>query len=1445
MRNINNRILKWVKDSVLLAEVIKDNQLTKLIDDVFCDNPEKRTVTSLKLYDLLWGIHPELGPCPDVKRLSHFEYDGIFYTNYRDHVSHAIKTFFLGLYLYENNKSIKENVDSWLIYRGVSDIKNSFILTWTMTSLFHDIGYFFENEKIEHDNDLRKGLLDSINERMALPLSSTKFFSADISPKKESFLINKNKIFTPKIMSISDLEDDEQFQILFDYSKKSGLSYAGSIKNGIEQYYRYAKSHSPNPQRSSYSDHGIVSALIMLKTWLAYDDYLSTIASSDYRAFNEDNAFITKLRDVRGKLTNTKLLVTEAAGAIALHNILNYWKEEEILACGIDFGKFLIKLEGDNRIPFAFLLRLTDELQCWDRPKYSMPSEDDISLTCNDIDICAKNSDICIWFKDDERFATPETEKNSRYHKFIGELSKYLDIKTLTFSFHAEDEENVKADSVKQDSESHQSNAPSSDAETEYLNYIKEKYNKIAKIYSELSAVELGGVFENIFKPEAQDFVDMTFKVNHMLSHSFERLQNPIQVEGFDEIFEYFSKYKRVALTGDPGSGKSTTLGFAAHKFATMCLDKTINLIPILIDLGGMNGEPVEAYLIEHIDERVRNFINTDRLVLLLDGFNEVSPQDAQNLTSWINNKPDQCLIITCRRADYIERQLSLRRIDIEPLDLMQIWEMMGKYLNDKHRDKLFWALAGSEAERAWLYFTKRYTGSDPFRSFWFGDIGLVRPSESEKTIISGLQKSLKNQGKMPGMLPLLSNPFLLYAAMTLYEKNHAAPQSRREVLTGFANAMLDKAGISYNLLHKGMDHIWTDLNIESSSLTNDPGNWIAYCAFRMFERGGGTAVPLLWLRDELMTQFKNESVKGFIEKLIAGNILGYGPNEQLVKFRYQVMQEFFAAVHLYVTRDYSNKLPVIFEKEKWWEPSTWDETIRITAELLNDATALIQSLYGHKPDLAYTCIREGVYCREEVLRELLDPSEFETPASPRARAAWGESLVVDNKVDSRSGVGIKNGFPEFDWIFVEHGQVNVGIDDRDGAVMGVAGNTINVELDNDFYISKFPTTHLQFEAFLRDGYEDRENWSDLGWRWKGIRQYPELWLNPKYSLNNAPVVGVSWFEAMAFCRWASRKLAPEGWLVDLPLEAEWERAARFPDGRIYPWGNDYLQGHANIDESAEGAVCGPFSLGKPTSVGIYSKGLSTLGIADMCGNVWEWCKNRWDVRYEWPEVTASEKVDHRVIKGGSWYNSIRFARLGIHDCLDADLGVNDIGFRVIKKKICENSQNLQMTRNPISHTVRKILVLGTTDSGRTEFVRSIGDFPLQEVSKKDFSTGVQIQMDYGRRFHNDYMYYFYAPLVADDTNLSRFINEMQGVIFILSGCKEHSQFNWESLFSISELCKSHGIPLLVGVSGSDLDGFSLSRSHIEVLQRCGVAVSFFCAVERLSCTNLLDVLFK
>jgi formylglycine-generating enzyme required for sulfatase activity len=206
------------------------------------------------------------------------------------------------------------------------------------------------------------------------------------------------------------------------------------------------------------------------------------------------------------------------------------------------------------------------------------------------------------------------------------------------------------------------------------------------------------------------------------------------------------------------------------------------------------------------------------------------------------------------------------------------------------------------------------------------------------------------------------------------------------------------------------------------------------------------------------------------------------------------------------------------------------------------------------------------------------------------------------------------------------------------------------------YRIGKYPVTVEEYREFIRaGGYAERRYWTGDGWENAAFKQ-PAFWDNTRWAGNDRfPVVGVSWYEAYAYCRWLAEKT---GRPYRLPTEAEWEKAARGTDGRIYPWGNEWDEEVCNTAE---------YKTLQPTPVGIFSPaGDSPYGGADMAGNVWEWCLTQWRESYQVPADDDPKGDAWRTMRGGSWnsdQNSVRCASRSGDSPLSRD---NMLGFRVV-----------------------------------------------------------------------------------------------------------------------------------------------------------------------------------
>jgi len=228
---------------------------------------------------------------------------------------------------------------------------------------------------------------------------------------------------------------------------------------------------------------------------------------------------------------------------------------------------------------------------------------------------------------------------------------------------------------------------------------------------------------------------------------------------------------------------------------------------------------------------------------------------------------------------------------------------------------------------------------------------------------------------------------------------------------------------------------------------------------------------------------------------------------------------------------------------------------------------------------------------RRELRKGLRENPQQVTP--PRS---YQPAVAGDERIHEKDGTVL---------VYVPGGEYTLGADD-----MSEREKPVHRVRLSPFWIGKFPVTNEQYRRFLEAN---------------PSQQKPALRSNERFNQPRQPVVGVSWEDAEAYCRWAG---------LMLPSEAQWEAAARGRDGWRYPWGNEEPTAtHANFNRN----------VGKTTEVGAYPAGAGRYGTLDQAGNVWEWCLDRWDENaYRGREgqvdpVAKTGKAAVRVLRGGSW----------------------------------------------------------------------------------------------------------------------------------------------------------------------------------------------------------------
>lgn len=245
--------------------------------------------------------------------------------------------------------------------------------------------------------------------------------------------------------------------------------------------------------------------------------------------------------------------------------------------------------------------------------------------------------------------------------------------------------------------------------------------------------------------------------------------------------------------------------------------------------------------------------------------------------------------------------------------------------------------------------------------------------------------------------------------------------------------------------------------------------------------------------------------------------------------------------------------------------------------------------------------------CFPEIVRTLEVP---ETDSRSRM------SVSAPVKRDPVLGQNFKEPSTETNFIWIEGNSFAMGSDEVEPDAHAHPCHTVQI---SSFWLAETPVTREQYESYLMEANDTIQ---------------PPYWLDSRFSQLSQPVVGITWDDAVSYTMWLSEKT---GLNIKLPTEAQWEFAARGPQGNIYPWGDNPPNENLACFEQNE-------IHGQPCPVGSFIEGKGPFGTLDQSGNVWEWCSDEWDesAYTKRDENTLDPKVhglstSWRAVRGGGW----------------------------------------------------------------------------------------------------------------------------------------------------------------------------------------------------------------
>ncbi|GJL51498.1 MAG: hypothetical protein NPIRA01_27250 [Nitrospirales bacterium] len=763
----------------------------------------------------------------------------------------------------------------------------------------------------------------------------------------------------------------------------------------------------------------------------------------------------------------------------------------------------------------------------------------------------------------------------------------------------------------------------------------------------------------------------------HLSSSQFDESEMRHGEGSLVDSCDVLTLHDQVAIIGGPGSGKSTILSYLAAGLVASATGEKLPtdappirfpegkhaLIPLIIPLRYFRNyqrlcdvTPSEQlltpdlgtlshFIFWHLKKHFPGFSESEdffaRLLrgggclLMLDGLDEVVSREQkgiirQQIEELYSDFPGNQILVTAREVGYRENAVfgeDVLRLDVQPLNNEQLSALVCK---------------------------------------WCGQLYPGEVEARSRELCDAIQH-INSLRAHRDLLPLVNSPLLTTMVVSVKWGDTELPRERAKLYEACVKVILQAQYVREDEARKEL--------VEWGGPWEAQRNWLAKLAVEMHSGGrAGAAVAEERVKEILGTELSEEVLTQLLVSVrLRGGLLE--EKAELFQFLHLTFQEFLAARWLAKEREHAFSVLQPYVNDPWWRevflliygiaqvdysPFAKKFLKWLSTEFGKGENALAGS------ELAGSALLELEQPDEKLKQEqaklllhLLTNPSMVASGTLRVRAGDTLSRLHDPRFREDAWFLPKENLLGF--VEIPEGSFTMGSNENEGYDREHPQHKINV---STFYMSRYPVTVARFKAFVDQAQYVPRDPECL----KGVATHP--------------VVRVTWNDAMAYCTWLTRRLrewaeTPESlatllrngqggsprWIVTLPSEPEWEKAARGTDGRNFPWGEEPDPTKANYRETG---------INTTSAVGCFPSGVSPYGMEDMSGNVWEWTRSLHG-NYPYPsddegrrqrEDPKSENT--RVFRGGSFVSPEGNVRCA-YRFHDPPGGRSlDLGFRVV-----------------------------------------------------------------------------------------------------------------------------------------------------------------------------------